>query len=124
MRTWVILVSFSLALAIFSIGENHVMNKFYSEIDSVIYDIRDDLSNNRSPASEVEKLNNIWKSTKVWAYIYSSHESFDDYEECINDIQEYLKLDVMPLIYYKTLHLENTNNHLKESLIFKAENIF
>lgn len=124
MRTWIIIVSFVMILVLVSFGEQYVMDRFFPEINDIVTDIRYDIINENSPRENIDRLTRVWDKTRLWAFVFSNHESFADYEDCINEMQEYLEINAMSMIYYKTVHLENLNNHLRESMKFRPENIF
>lgn len=124
MRTWFILSVFFFLLFGMAFTEQYIMNKFYPEIDEITNEIRNDILNEDLPDDKIKKLSQKWNSNKIAAFIFSNHENFSTYDDCINVMEEYSKINKYDFVYYKTVELENINNHLFESMKFNIKNIF
>ena len=107
MRTWFIMGVFCLILASMTFSEQYIMGNFYPQIDQITNEIRHDVLNGNMPGDKIEKLSEKWNKYKVAAFVFSSHENFASYDDCINEMEEYSKIDKFDFVYYKTVELEN-----------------
>lgn len=124
MKTRFILVTFFLILFALSFGEIYLMKDFYPGIDNLTNNIRNDILNGESPGENIDKLALFWEKNKTVAFCFSNHKEYEYYDDYINAMQEYYKINKTEYIYHKSIDIENLNNELYDATKYNLKNIF
>ena len=124
MRTFCVIIFIVIFLVFVSVSDAITVKQFCADMESEIRDVRNNAKSGVISAEKVEKIKNIWNKNKTKIFVFKNHNSFDEYEDAMVDMEFSVKTNDANKLYYTSFRFDDINERLKAGSLFNIGNIF